>query len=286
MADSLQPESGHLTTMNDSEVESLAEGLLSTVLRVGRLQVAHLAAGVEAIRKADNSPVTIADRESEEILLQSLARLAPGVQVVSEEAAAAGHAPPPADTFFLVDPLDGTKPFLRREPSFTINVALIQNGRPVFGILYAPAVPDFFVTLGAKRVGAARLPPSSSASSLSDCGLQELRTRPLDPNAIRALTSQTHLNSQTRRFLERYAVVDRRAVSSSLKFGLLARGEADVYPRIAPTNEWDTAAGHAVLSAAGGTVLTLDGAPLTYGKRNYLNPGFVAWSTPHPVASS
>lgn len=271
--------------MKDSEIESLAEGLLSTVLRVGRLQVAHLTAGVEATRKSDNSPVTIADKESEEILLESLASLAPGVQVISEEAASAGHAPPPADTFFLVDPLDGTKPFIRREPFFTINVALIEKGHPVFGVLYAPAIPDFFVTLGANKVGAARLPPSSRVQTLSECGLEQLKTRPVDPKAIKALTSQTHLNSETRRFLERYAVVDRRAVSSSLKFGLLARGEADLYPRVAPTNEWDTAAGHAVLAAAGGTVTTLDGEPLTYGKGRYLNPGFVAWSSPRPLAT-
>jgi len=271
--------------MNDSEIESLAEGLLTTVLRVGRLQVAHLAAGVEATRKADNSPVTIADKESEEILLESLTRLAPGVQIISEEAASAGHVPPPADTFFLVDPLDGTKPFLRREPYFTINVALIEGGRPVFGVLYAPAIPDLFVTLGADKVGAARLPPSSPVQTLAECGLEQLKTRPVDPKAIKALTSQTHLNSETRRFLECYDVVDRRAVSSSLKFGLLARGEADLYPRIAPTHEWDTAAGHAVLAAAGGTVLTFDGEPLSYGKRDYLNPGFVAWSTKHPITA-
>lgn len=271
--------------MRDNEIESLAEGLLGPVLRVGRLQMAHLAAGVEATRKADNSPVTIADRESEDVILESLVRLAPGVQVISEEAASAGHAPPPADTFFLVDPLDGTKPFLRREPYFTINIGLIERGRPVFGVLYAPAVPDFYVTLGANKAGAARLSPSSAAQTLSECRLEPLRTRPVDLKAIRALTSQTHLNSETRRFLERYAVTDRRAVSSSLKFGLLARGEADLYPRVAPTNEWDTAAGHAILAAAGGTVTALDGKPLTYGKANYLNPAFVAWSTPRPIVS-
>jgi 3'(2'), 5'-bisphosphate nucleotidase len=122
-------------------------------------------------------------------------------------------------------------------------------------------------------------------NTLAECGLEQLRTQPPNPKAIRALTSQTHLNSETRRYLERYAIVERRAVSSSLKFGLLARGEADMYPRIAPTNEWDTAAGHAVLAAAGGTVTTLEGAPLIYGKANYLNSGFVAWTTPYPIAA-
>jgi 3'(2'), 5'-bisphosphate nucleotidase len=237
---------------------------------------------VTAERKADNSPVTIADRESEEIILEGLARVAPGIAVVSEEAASAGRFPVLSETFFLVDPLDGTKPFLRREPNFTINIALIEGRRPAFGLLYAPAIPDFYVTLARDAVGAAKLAPSTGAQTLADCQLTPLHTRAADPSALSALTSQTHLNSETRRFLDRYQVVDRRALSSSLKFGLLARGEADVYPRTGPTSEWDTAAGHAILEAAGGTVLTLDGEPLLYAKPGFRNPGFVAWGRRPP----
>lgn len=263
--------------MDDSDLASLADGLLGVALRVARVQVAHFAAGVTAEIKADKSPVTIADRESEEIILEALARVAPGIPVVSEEAASAGQFPVLDRTFFLVDPLDGTKPFLRREPHFTINIALIEDHRPIFGLLYAPAIPDFYVTLARKKVGAARLDPHSRARTLADCELEILHARAADPNRISALTSHSHLNAETRRLLDRYRVAERRAVSSSLKFGLLARGEADMYPRVGPTNEWDTAAGHAVLAAAGGDVLTLDGAPLQYGKPNFHNPAFVAW---------
>jgi 3'(2'), 5'-bisphosphate nucleotidase len=280
----VEPNQDQAKAMDDSDIRSLAEGLLGTALAVARIQMSHFAAGVTAEFKSDRSPVTIADRESEAMILDALARVAPGIPVVSEEAAAEGHVPALEYRFFLVDPLDGTKPYLRREPSFTINIALIEGDRPIFGLVYAPAIPDFYVTLGASVTGAARLPPSSTAQALSELQMETLRTRPAEPSALKALTSQSHLNTETRRFLDGYGVADRRAVSSSLKFGLLARGEADVYPRVGPTSEWDTAAGHAVLAAAGGTVLTLDGAPLTYGKPRFLNPNFVAWANTPPPA--
>jgi len=263
--------------MQASELKLLAEGLLSVALAAARVQMAHFAAGVAVTTKADKSPVTVADQESEEIILEGLARVAPGVAVVSEEAAAAGNIPPPSRTYFLVDPLDGTKPFIRREPHFTINIALIEDRCPVFGLVYAPAVPDFYVTAGPGEACAARLPPSSEVRNLAACGLEPLRTRVPDPNAIRALVSQIHMNTATRHFLDQYQVVERRAVSSSLKFGLIARGEADIYARANETSEWDTAAGHAILAAAGGAVTTFDGEPLLYGKPSFRNPGFVAW---------
>ncbi len=263
--------------MQTSEIKSLAEALLGVALAAARVQMAHFGAGVAVEIKADNSPVTVADRQSEDIILQGLARVAPGVPAVSEEAAAAGHVPLTGNAYFLVDPLDGTKPFIRGSPQFTINIALVEARVPVFGLVYAPAIPDFYVTLGANAAGAARISPSASARSLADCGLVPLKTRVPDPNALGALTSQTHLNSATQRFLDRYPVIERRAVSSSLKFGLLARGEADLYPRIGNTCEWDTAAGHALLAAAGGTVTTLDGEPLLYGKPGFRNSDFVAW---------
>ena len=269
--------------MQAVEMKELAERLLNVALKVARVQMAHFTAGVTAETKADRSPVTVADRESEEIILAALARVAPGVPAVSEEAAAVGNIPTTGDSFFLVDPLDGTKPFIRGSPQFTINIAFISARRPVFGMVYAPAIPDFYVTTGPGEAGAARLPASSAAQSLADCSLEPLRTRVPDPNAVGALTSQTHVNSATQRFLDQYHVVESRAVSSSLKFGLLARGEADVYPRTGDTCEWDTAAGHAVLAAAGGMVTTLEGEPLLYGKPRFLNPSFVAWGrTPLP----
>jgi 3'(2'), 5'-bisphosphate nucleotidase len=263
--------------MQPKDLHFLAESLLSVALAAARVQMAHLAAGVAATTKADGSPVTAADHDSEAIILAGLARVAPGVPVVSEEAAAAGQAPSIGTSFFLVDPLDGTKPFLRREPYFTINIALIEDRTPVLGLVYAPALADLYVTTGPGQAAAARLPPSSDATSLAACGLVPLRTRVPDPNGLSALVSQRHLDRATESFLSRYRVIERRAVSSSLKFGLLARGEADLYPRAGPTSEWDTAAGHAVLAAAGGTVTTFDGQPLRYGKPGFRNAGFVAW---------
>jgi 3'(2'), 5'-bisphosphate nucleotidase len=263
--------------MQAEDLHFLAESLLPAALAAARVQMAHLAAGVTATRKADGSPVTIADRDSEAIILAALARIAPGVPVVSEEAAADGPLPRVGASFFLVDPLDGTKPYLRGEPHFTINVALIEDGSPVFGLVYAPALQDFWVTTGAGQAAAARLAPSSEPASLAACGLVPLRTRMPDRNGLSALVSQRHLDKATERFLEGYRIAERRAMSSSLKFGLLARGEADLYPRAGPTSEWDTAAGHAVLVAAGGSVTTFDGQPLLYGKPRFHNPGFVAW---------
>jgi 3'(2'), 5'-bisphosphate nucleotidase len=264
-------------TMQAKDLHFLAESLLPVALAAARVQMAHWAAGVTAMTKADKSPVTIADHESEEIILEGLARAAPGVAVVAEEAAAAGRIPSVNTTFFLVDPLDGTRPFLRREPWFTINIALIDSYDPVFGLLYAPALDDFYVTTGAAQAWGARLPPASEPGRIDDCRLERLRTRVPDPNGLGALVSQTNLDRATEHFLDRYNIAGRRALSSSLKFGLMARGEADVYPRAGPTSEWDTAAGHAVLAAAGGSVTTFDGAPLRYGKPGFRNPGFVAW---------
>jgi 3'(2'), 5'-bisphosphate nucleotidase len=270
--------------MQAKDFQFLADSLVAVALTAARVQMAYFAAGVVVQTKADKSPVTVADQESEAVILEGLARAAPGVAVVSEEAAAAGHIPAVGGTFFLVDPLDGTKPFIRREPQFTINIALIEDGNPVFGLVYAPALEDFYVTVGPGQAAAARLPPSAEACSLAACGLAPVRTRVPDPNALGALVSQIHLDKATQRFLDRYPVVERRAVSSSLKFGLMARGEADIYPRAGPTSEWDTAAGHAVLVAAGGTVTAFDGGPLLYGKPGFRNTGFVAWGrTPLPA---
>jgi 3'(2'), 5'-bisphosphate nucleotidase len=236
-------------------------------------------AGIAVETKADRSPVTAADHESEAIILAGLARVAPGVPVIAEEEVAAGRIPDISGAFFLVDPLDGTKGFIKGRAEFTINISLIEQRRPVFGLVYAPALADFYVTVGPDSAVNTRLEPGSGARRLADCVLTPLRTRVPDPHALVALTSESHLNRATERFLSGYQVVERRALASSLKFGLLAKGEGDIYPRIAPTSEWDTAAGHAVLAAAGGSVTTLDGEPLVYGNagRRFVNPDFVAW---------
>jgi len=265
--------------MHANEIARLADGLLSVALAAGRVQMAHFAAGVAVSIKDDQSPVTAADHESEEVILEGLARLAPGVAVIAEEEVTAGRIPGIAGAFFLVDPLDGTKGFIKGRREFTVNVGLIEERRPVFGLIYAPALSELYVTLGPDSAAMAHIEPAAEARSLADCALRPIRTRVPDPNAISALTSQTHLNQATMQFLEGYNVIERRAIASSLKFGLLAKGDADLYPRIGPTSEWDTAAGHAILAAAGGSVTRLDGTPLFYGnaERRFENPDFVAW---------
>jgi 3'(2'), 5'-bisphosphate nucleotidase len=265
--------------MQASEMRRLAEGLLDVALAAARVQMSYFNSDVAVERKADHSPVTAADRESEEIILQGLARLAPGVPVIAEEEVTAGRIPGITGAFFLVDPLDGTNSFIKGRTSFTINIALIEERRPVFGLVYAPALADFYVTLAPGEAANARLEPETAARTLAEVGLQTIRTRVPDPNALAALVSQSHLTRATERFLDGYNVIERRALASSLKFGLIARGEADLYPRVGPTSEWDTAAGHAVLAAAGGAVTRLDGAPLLYGnaERRFENPDFVAW---------
>jgi 3'(2'), 5'-bisphosphate nucleotidase len=267
-------------TGDSGECRRLAEALLPVALAAGRVQMAHHKSGVTAETKADHSPVTIADHQSEEIILEALARVAPGIPVIAEEAVTAGSIPSIDGTFFLVDPLDGTKGFIRGRAEFTINIGLIVDGRPWFGLVYAPALADFYVTLGPNDAVTASIEPHAEVADIAACHPRHLRTSVPDPHALRALTSQTHLNSTTQRFLDGYSVVDRRAVSSSLKFGLIAKGEADLYPRVGPTSEWDTAAGHAVLAAAGGSVTTLDGGALGYGNRarQFVNPDFVAWA--------
>jgi 3'(2'), 5'-bisphosphate nucleotidase len=272
-------ESPGLGNVVASEYYRLAEALLGWVLSAGRVQMAHFQTGVSVHTKPDQSPVTIADQQSEALLLEGLARLAPGVPVIAEEAVAAGNVPPIPATFFLVDPLDGTKGFIRGQPEFTINVGLIEAGRPSFGLIYAPALADLYVTLGPGAAASARVEPDANVTRLSDCALKPVHTRIADLRALKALTSQSHLNRATEEFLNAYRVVERLAMSSSLKFGLLAKGRADIYARVGPTSEWDTAAGHAVLAAAGGSVTRLDGAELTYGNRErmFLNPDFVAW---------
>jgi 3'(2'), 5'-bisphosphate nucleotidase len=257
----------------------LADALLPAVLAAGRLEMRHFAAGVAVAYKPDTSPVTAADTEAEAVLLDGLRRAARDVPVIAEESAALNAMPARDTPFFLVDPLDGTREFAARCGEFTINIGLIVGAAPAFGLIYAPALGALFVTLGPGRAVETRIAPDAEGMSLADCALSEIRTRAPDPNALVALESRSHRTEATDAFLARYRVAHVKCVGSSLKFCLIARGEADFYARLGPTREWDTAAGHAILAAAGGTVTAIDGAPLAYRKtdRDYLNPHFVAW---------
>jgi 3'(2'), 5'-bisphosphate nucleotidase len=221
--------------------------------------------GFDVEHKQDLSPVTEADRAAELIILAALAKAAPGVPVIAEEEVAAGRIPAHGDTYFLVDPLDGTKEFVRGGDDYTVNIGLFSGGTPVLGAVYAPATD----TLHAGLVG-------EGAWLMDSEGRRPIRTREPGSELV-AVASKSHFNQPTADYLAQAAgECGYVAVGSSLKFCIVAEGRADIYPRLSPTSEWDTAAGHAVLLAAGGRVDGPDGEPLTYGKRAFLNRGFVA----------
>jgi 3'(2'), 5'-bisphosphate nucleotidase len=223
--------------------------------------------GFEVEHKHDASPVTEADRAAELVILAALARTAPGMPVIAEEEVAAGRIPAHDDTYFLVDALDGTKEFIRGGDDYTVNIGLIERGAPKLGIVFAPATGR----LHGGCIG-------EGAWLDEGQGRSAIRTRERGAE-ITAVASKSHLNQATVDYLE--AAVGGCgyvSVGSSLKFCILAEGQADIYPRAAPTSEWDTAAGHAVLLAAGGLVDGPDGDALRYGKHAFLNRAFVATS--------
>lgn len=223
--------------------------------------------GIIARAKPDGSPLTDADLAADAAILAGLARACPGIPVVTEETLPPGDFAP--GRFLLVDPLDGTKEFLAGNGEFTVNIALVEDHRPVAGVVLAPALG--LLWQGAEGEGASR-------TDLASGKRQPCRVRPRATPPV-AVASRSHADTETEGFLARLGAAGRRSVGSSLKFCLVADGEADVYPRFAPTMEWDTAAGHAVLLAAGGRVETPEGAPLRYGLggRGWRNPHFIAW---------
>lgn len=260
--------------------DELIEALLAAALAAGRAALDIYRAGFTVAQKADQSPVTAADHASEKIILEHLARLAPGVPVVAEEAAAAGSIPQVREEFFLVDPLDGTKEFIHRRGEFTVNIALIRQGTPALGVVYAPVGGALY----AGNVAAARAFRCSYPVDAATPGSREpLHVRPVPAAGVTAVISRSHSTPETEAYLSHYRLSDRVSVGSSLKFCLVAAGEADLYPRLGPTMEWDTAAGHAVLAAAGGKVLAPGGAPLAYGKPDFRNSFFIASGTLNPV---
>lgn len=247
--------------------EALSEALCALALEAGTAAMEVYARDFTAETKADASPVTEADELGEKIILAGLAAFAPDIPVLAEESAAAGRIPDPlGDRFFLVDPLDGTKEFIKKTGEFTVNIALIEHGRPVLGLVLAPAMDRLFG--GAEDVGA-WIEEHGTRRAIS------VRTPPAE--GVTVVASRSHGDaSALDAFLAPYKVAALRGAGSSLKICLIAAGEADLYPRLGRTMEWDIAAGHAVLSAAGGALTTLDGKPLDYGKPGFDNPHFVA----------
>ncbi len=226
--------------------------------------------------KADGSVVTRADTEAEAIILAGLARICPGKAVVAEEAYASGRLPESLGRdFILVDPLDGTREFIDGRDEFTVNIAYIVDGRPVAGVVVAPAMGQGFVGLNGQAW-------SFDVGQDGPNGFKSLAARPR-PARLVAVVSRSHAAPETLKFLEHFDIAHRHSYGSSLKLCRLATGEADIYPRHGPTMEWDIAAGDAVLRGAGGIAVALDGRPLTYGKQvsshglPFSNPHFVAF---------
>jgi len=252
----------------------LLQSLIYTAQRAGGAIMSVYATNFAVQDKADASPVTAADEAAEKIILADLAVIAPEVPVVAEESVAAGKVPVIAERFFLVDPLDGTREFISRRDEFTVNVALIEQGEPVLGVVFAPARRELY--WGDVRQGKAGHIDADPDGTMPSMGTA-IRARAVPAAGLTAVASRSHRTPETDTFLANYPVAEFRSIGSSLKFCLVAIGEADLYPRLGPTMEWDTAAGHAVLSAAGGVVTTLEGEPFRYGKPGFRNGNFVAW---------
>jgi 3'(2'), 5'-bisphosphate nucleotidase len=258
---------------DDLAMQPLFEKL---AIAAGRKVMEVFHAGGAVSQKDDASPVTEADHASEKVILEGLRAAYPGIPCVAEEEAAAGILPKDlGEAFFLIDPLDGTKEFIKRSGDFTVNIALVRGGVPEVGVVYAPAGRRFF----SARPGLAEaieLDGDDAIVARRDLGVRKA------PSPLTIVASRSHNTPETESFIEKFDGAELVSVGSSLKFCLLAAGEADLYPRFGRTMEWDTAAGDAVLRAAGGFVETMDGKPLRYGKRNqphdadFANPYFIA----------
>ncbi|WP_421982184.1 3'(2'),5'-bisphosphate nucleotidase CysQ [Roseibium sp.] len=270
--------------------------LCQLAVRAGEEILKIYAEPFEVESKADGSPVTKADAAAERIILAGLRDAFPNVPVVAEESVEAGNLPAVGDVYFLVDPLDGTKEFLKKNGEFTVNIALIDKGVPVFGVVAAPALGEIYwgdltsIENGVRRAFRARI----AERSLVDVEPVRVRTPPA--GGLSVLASRSHLSEETSALIDRLNVAERLSVGSSLKLCWVAAGKADLYPRLAPTMQWDIAAGDAVVRAAGGAVvLAADGSDFVYTvpanatKDDLLNPHFIAVTSkellPEPTAA-
>lgn len=237
------------------------------------------AQGAAETLKPDGSPVTEADMRAEDLILARLEQHCSGIPVIAEESMAAGRCGEAAARFILVDPLDGTKEFINRRDEFTVNIALIEKGVPVAGAIYAPALGLLWT--GGEH-GAHEFAVEPGAALRTARTSRAIHTRHWPGAAAIGVASRSHADAETDAFLSKLQVGERRSSGSSLKFCLVAAGEADVYPRFGPTMEWDIAAGHAILKAAGGCVTHPGGAPFHYGKSGdgFRNGPFIAWGDP------
>ncbi len=255
------------------DAAALLPELVTVSKRAGEVILAIYRTDFDVEQKADYSPVTQADIDAEAVILEALRRLTPDVPIVAEEEVSAGRIPDVGDIFWLVDPLDGTREFLNRNGEFTVNIALIRDRRPVLGVVHAP---DSGVTYtGCQTSGATR--------QNGDGPVEPIHVRMPPAEGLTIVASRRHgSGSEIEHFLEGRRVAERVTCGSSLKFCVVASGEADIYPRFGPTMEWDTAAGHAVLAAAGGRLTNIDGTDFLYRKPDFRNPNFIAWGGMRP----
>lgn len=261
-----------------SDFADLTDGLRRIAHTAGKLIIEVYKGEIAVDYKGDRSPVTQADGKAEELILSELKKLAPTIPIIAEEAASAGNIPAIDHQFFLVDPLDGTKEFINRNGEFTVNIALIVDQQPRAGVVYAPALGRMFFSAGPGQAYEQSI-EATATSQLDDASPAHALavTAPADDGLI-VIASRSHRSPETEAYLERFTVKSFVSAGSSLKFCLVAAGEADLYPRHGRTMEWDTAAGHAVLAGAGGAVTQEDGTPFLYGKREegFANPYFIA----------
>ena len=243
-------------------------------LDAGALIMQHYRDGVTEEKKADKSPVTQADRDAEILLEKALAKLAPHIQVIGEEACAETMPRHLDELFFLLDPLDGTRDFVAKRNNFTVNIGLVHNHYPIAGVIYAPVHEKLYFS-GTDCAYRLLIAPDGA---LDIEAAEKLTTQKIDPKGLHIIASRSHRGEQTDQMIASLNVKSTIAAASSYKFCLLAEGTADFYPRYGRTMEWDTAAGQAILEAAGGIVTTEDGARFSYGKlaRGLDNPSFIA----------
>lgn len=256
-----------------TDYAALLPGLRTIARKAGAAIMDIYAQPFEVLSKDDNSPVTAADLAAEAIILEGLKQLTPDIPVVSEEAAAEGKSfDVSGGRFWLVDPLDGTKEFVARNGEFTVNIGLIENGQPVAGVLFAPVLDRLFLA----APGIATVEDQGAAP-------RDIRVREVPAEGMLVLSSRSHRDAPTfDDYMQHFKVAEIRRSGSSLKFALVGAGEADIYPRFGRTMEWDTAAGHAILLAAGGCMTLPDGSPLLYGKPGFENPSVIAWGSAQP----
>jgi 3'(2'), 5'-bisphosphate nucleotidase len=252
-------------TINRSMLNSLSTALVEIAERAGREILTVYGASFDVRTKRDATPVTEADERAEKLILKALAEVADGIPVVAEESVAEGCVPKiQGAPFFLVDPLDGTKEFVSRNGEFTVNIALVENAGPLIGVIHVPVLDQSYWCDGDgdawRRRGAHEA--------------ERIRCRKPDDGLV-VVASRSHRDSKTDVFLEKFRVKEQIAAGSSIKFCRVAEGAADLYPRLGRTMEWDVAAGHAIVNAAGGSVTTVDNEPFTYGKSDFANPFFV-----------